>query len=126
MFGITVRELVTVSPAAVAAAPLLPLLLLLLLLQINGKKLHPARGVFARFMTPLLLWWMLAFIIYGLSLNDLNKLQMPLTSLQVCVYVCPLDYSCVVCQHVWPRPPQPQQDADQPAAKRPKPYFANT
>jgi hypothetical protein len=58
-------------------------LLLLLLLQINGKKLHPARGVFARFMTPLLLWWMLAFIIYGLSLNDLNKLQQPLTSLQV-------------------------------------------
>jgi hypothetical protein len=62
--------------------PLL-LLLLLLLLQINGKKLRPARGVFARFMTPLLLWWVLAFIIYGLSLRDLNKLQQPLTSLQV-------------------------------------------
>ncbi|KAF6262350.1 hypothetical protein COO60DRAFT_649798 [Scenedesmus sp. NREL 46B-D3] len=56
-------------------------------LRINGKKLHPARGVFARFMTPLLLWWVLAFIIYGLSLNDLNKLQQPLTSLQTAAHV---------------------------------------
>jgi hypothetical protein len=34
-------------------------------------------------MTPLLLWWAVGFIMYGLCLSDLSKLQQPLTSLQV-------------------------------------------
>lgn len=53
------------------------------LTQINGKKLHPSRGAFARFMLPLLAWWVLGLILYGMSFESLQKLQAPLTSLQV-------------------------------------------
>lgn len=51
--------------------------------QINGKKLRPARGAFARFMVPLMIWWVLAVALYGASFTSLTKLQAPLTSLQV-------------------------------------------
>lgn len=51
--------------------------------QINGKKLHPARGAFAVFMLPLLAWWIVALVIYGISFQKVALLQAPLTSLQV-------------------------------------------
>jgi hypothetical protein len=52
-------------------------------LQINGKKLHPARGAFGAFLLPLLAWWIVALVIYGISFQKVAMLQAPLTSLQV-------------------------------------------
>jgi hypothetical protein len=52
-------------------------------LQINGKKLHPARGVFGAFLLPLLAWWIVALVIFGVSFQKVAMLQAPLTSLQV-------------------------------------------
>lgn len=49
----------------------------------NGKKLHPARGTFASFLLPLLVWWLVALIIYGVSFQKVALLQSPLTSMQV-------------------------------------------
>jgi hypothetical protein len=51
--------------------------------QVNGKKLHPARGTFASFLLPLLAWWLVALIIYGVSFQKVAMLQAPLTSMQV-------------------------------------------
>lgn len=51
--------------------------------QVNGKRLSPSRGVFVRFMLPLLLWWVLALALFGVSFRELENLQHPLTSLQV-------------------------------------------
>jgi hypothetical protein len=51
--------------------------------QVNGKKLHPARGTFASFLLPLLVWWLVALIIYGVSFQKVALLQSPLTSMQV-------------------------------------------
>jgi len=56
--------------------------------QVNGKKLHPARGAFASFMLPLLAWWLAAIVIFGVSFQKVSMLQEPLTSMQVqCVCV---------------------------------------
>jgi hypothetical protein len=52
-------------------------------LQINGKKLYPARGAFGAFLLPLLAWWLVALVIYGISFQKVAMLQAPLTSLQV-------------------------------------------
>lgn len=49
----------------------------------NGKKLHPARGAFSAFMLPLLAWWIVAIVIYGVSFQKVAMLQAPLTSMQV-------------------------------------------
>lgn len=51
--------------------------------QINGKKLHPARASFAAFLLPLLAWWVVALVIFGISFQKVAMLQAPLTSLQV-------------------------------------------
>jgi hypothetical protein len=52
-------------------------------------------------MTPLLLWWLVGFVMYGLCLNDLNKLQQPLTSLQVIRVVVFLVLKCHGFGVVW-------------------------
>eukprot|EP00879_Flechtneria_rotunda_P022137 GHRR01023358.1.p1 GENE.GHRR01023358.1~~GHRR01023358.1.p1 ORF type:complete len:763 (+),score=195.35 GHRR01023358.1:255-2291(+) len=56
-------------------------------LKISGKKLQPARGAFVRFLAPLLVWWVAALIIYGVSFTKLGALQGPLTSLQASAHV---------------------------------------
>lgn len=54
-----------------------------LCVQVNGKKLHPARGAFASFMLPMLAWWLAAIVIFGVSFQKVSMLQAPLTSMQV-------------------------------------------